>query len=184
MNHAKVNQETGEEIVQSIGVIVALVSFAMLFATLLMGMYIMRFTSSTWPPLGMTRPSLFYPLLSTMIIGASSINYFLFEKYQDRGFLMGTIVLGVGFMLSQLLFWGELHKMGVYASTGIFPSIIYSFTWIHAAHVVLAWVLLLWLYIKVSSENSKNRLRIKNVGKFWHFLGIVWLIIFFTIFVF
>jgi cytochrome c oxidase subunit 3 len=87
-------------------------------------------------------------------------------------------------MLSQSMLWHSLKIQGIFASSGIFPSIIYAFTWIHAAHIVAGIGLLLWLQLSALKEiNSMAKIRAANVGKFWHFLGVVWFIMFVTIFV-
>ena len=111
-----------------------------------------------------------------------------FEKNISKGIadkrnLMVTLVLGFAFMASQAIFWNQLKSHGILVSSGIFPSIIYAFTWIHAAHIVAGLGLLLWLYGTLKTPNSMTAVKVSNIGKFWHFLGIVWLIMFVTIFV-
>jgi cytochrome c oxidase subunit 3 len=177
--------EQGQEIISSIGMIVALVSFAMLFATLMMGFAMYRLTAPAWPPAGMIRPSLLLPSLSTIFIFLSSLSYMWFEKnIANKKGLILTTLLGLGFMLIQSLLWGHLKSQGIFASSGIYPSIIYAFTWIHAAHIVAGLGLLVWLlFFALKEVNMKARLRASSVGKFWHFLGIVWFIMFVTIFV-
>lgn len=177
--------DQGQEIISSVGMIVALVSFAMLFATLMMGFAMYRFTSPTWPPAGMTRPSLVLPTLSTLCIFLSSLSYIWFEKnVANKKGLNLTIILGFGFMFIQSLLWHQLNSQGIFVSSGIFPSIIYAFTWIHAAHIVVALALLFWLkFFVLKAIDIKTKLRVTSVGKFWHFLGIVWFIMFVTIFV-
>lgn len=184
-NAIKIHQ--GKAIINDIGMIVALVSFAMLFLTLLMGLAIYRFTTPTWPPQGMIRPSLSYPLVSTCMIFISSLFYIYYEKHvlKNKWALGLTTAFGFAFMVTQCLFWEQLKRGGLTPSAGIFPSLIYAFTWIHAAHIVLALLLLCWLLFSVPRPNNDEELVIRssNVGKFWHFLGIVWLFIFLTIFV-
>lgn len=173
----------GDRIISSVTMVVTLVSFGMLFLTLMMGFALFRFTSEVWPPAGMVRPSLTNPSLSTLIIVLSSYFFYKYEQnIKNKNFLIVTTVLGLAFMVAQFMFWSQLKAQGIYASSGIFPSIIYSFTWIHSAHIVAALLLLGWLFFDVKDE-SKALLRVKNVGKFWHFLGIVWIIMFLTIFV-
>ena len=60
--------DQGQEIISSVGMSVALVSFAMLFATLMMGFAMFRFSAPVWPPNGMMRPSLLLPGLSSLCI--------------------------------------------------------------------------------------------------------------------
>lgn len=178
----------GDKIISSIAMIVTLVSFGMLFLTLMMSFALFRFTSPVWPPAGMERPSLFLPTLSTLIIALSSFFYMSFEKrvlegVSEKKKLLFTLILGCAFMISQFIFWSQLKSHGIFVSSGIFPSIIYAFTWIHAAHIVAGLGLLMWLYGTLKSPNAKTAVMVSNIGKFWHFLGIVWLIMFVTIFV-
>ncbi|MFA6237439.1 MAG: hypothetical protein WC635_08950 [Bacteriovorax sp.] len=177
--------DQGQEIISSVGMIVALVSFAMLFATLMMGFAMFRFSSPVWPPAGMVKPSLVIPSLSTLCIFLSSLSYMWFEKnISNKKGLILTLILGILFMLLQSLLWNQLSTQGIFVSSGIFPSIIYAFTWIHAAHIFAGLGLLIWLLsFALQNINNRARLRVSSVGKFWHFLGIVWFIMFLTIFV-
>lgn len=178
----------GDKIISSIAMIVTLVSFGMLFLTLMMAFALYRFTAPVWPPAGMVRPDLLLPAVSTLLIALSSAFYIYFEKNiylgrADKRSLACTTVLGIAFMISQFLFWNHLKTQGIFASSGIFPSIIYAFTWIHAAHIVAGLGLLMWLYGTLNTPDSMTAVKVSNIGKFWHFLGIVWLIMFVTIFV-
>jgi cytochrome c oxidase subunit 3 len=192
MSHVEVQTiskaKEGDKIISSIAMIVTLVSFGMLFLTLMMSFALFRFTAPVWPPAGMVRPSLLLPTISTVIIALSSIFYMNFEKnifkgMADKRNLTVTLVLGFAFMVSQFLFWNELKSHGILVSSGIFPSIMYAFTWIHAAHIVAGLGLLMWLYGTLQTPDSMTAVKVSNIGKFWHFLGIVWLIMFVTIFV-
>lgn len=178
----------GDKVISTVAMAITLVIFAMLFCTIMMGFAIYRFTAPVWPPAGMEKPSLLWPTMSTLIIVASSYVYYLFEKKINEGInqsklLLVTLVLGLGFMVSQFIFWNELSSQGLFVSSGIYPSILYSFTWIHAAHIVVALLLLVWLYFSLRKADKMTTLKVSNVGKFWHFLGVVWLIMFVTIFV-
>ena len=76
---------------------------------------------------------------------------------------------------------------GITQGSGIFGSMIYGFTWIHIAHVAIGILLLIWLNIKFMSgvsQDIKSELRVKNVGKFWHFLGLIWLLMYLILFLF
>lgn len=178
----------GDKIIGSVAMSVTLVSFGMLFLTLMMAFALYRFTAPVWPPAGMDKPSLLIPGISTFLIALSSYLFIKFQKNIEKGTvdkrnLLFVLILGLGFMVSQFLFWNELKSHGIYASSGIFPSIIYSFTWIHAAHIVAGLGLLAWLYGSLNNPDKMTPVKVANIGKFWHFLGIVWLIMFVTIFV-
>ncbi len=178
----------GDKVISSVAMIVTLVSFGMLFLTLMMAFALFRFTAPVWPPAGMQRPDLLLPAISTAMIFLSSYFYVKFERNTskgnvDRQNLVTTLVLGIAFMTSQFLFWNHLKSQGIYVSSGVFASIIYAFTWIHAAHIVVGLALLVWVYGALNSSDKLTAVKVSSVGKFWHFLGIVWLIMFVTIFV-
>lgn len=178
----------GDKIISSVAMIVTLVSFGMLFLTLMMAFALYRFTAPVWPPAGMEKPSLLLPGFSTALIFISSIFFHKFEtaltkNIVNKSSLLITIMTGSAFMASQVLFWNELKSHGIYVSSGVFPSIIYAFTWIHAAHIVAGLGLLVWLYDGLKKPTAMTPIKASNVGKFWHFLGVVWLIMFVTIFV-
>lgn len=178
----------GDKVISNVAMAITLVIFGMLFCTIMMGFAIYRFTAPVWPPAGMEKPSLLWPTISTLIIVASSAIYYQFEKKIGEGvnqskLLLATLILGIGFMVSQFIFWNELSSQGLFVSSGIYPSILYSFTWIHAAHIIAALVLLVWLYFSLRTLDKMTTVKVANVGKFWHFLGVIWLIMFVTIFV-
>ena len=198
MSGTMVNQElrldpAKARLSSSIAMIMALISFSMLFATLMLGYFAYRFTSEVWPPLGMERISLGLPTISTAIILLSSILYFCFESAfaqndirKSRAFFFLTFILGCGFMLSQTLLWSRLQELGIFTGSSVFASMIYAFTWIHAAHVAGGIIALLFLLPTVSGtrDHDKSTSWIQNVGQYWHFLGVVWLIMYFSLFVF
>ena len=182
------------EVQSSITMIVLLVSFSMLFGTLFMGYMVFRVRATVWPPMGMDDIGLFYPTMSTLIIFFSSITYYLFENdfrknkiSRARGLLLASFLLGICCCISQLLVWNYLTLKGITQASGIFGSMIYGFTWIHFAHIAIGILLLIWLNFNIknfSQVDFKNHLKIKNIGMFWHFLGLIWLIIYLILFVF
>jgi len=187
------SQIEGRKFVNSIGMVMTLVSFSMLFATMFLGFAVFRLTANTWPPMGMEKVHLLIPTISTCIIFVSSIFLYHFEIHfkefslsKRRLFLLATFIFGLLFLGSQVNLWHSLQVKGIYAESGIFPSLIYAFTWVHAAHIILGLLALLYLSTSIIQENFDEIkiLKIQNVCKFWHFLGFMWLIIYLTIFVF
>ena len=172
--------------------LVLLVSLSMLFVTLMMGYLFFRLTSDVWPPMGLPKADLFFPTVSTLVIILSSLSYAYFEKtysFTHKALniwsLMVTVILACIFLFSQAKLWNHMNDIGLYVEGGVFPSILHGFTWIHAAHIVLAFVLLLYLVLLFSKAPFKadRTQTILNIGKVWHFLGIVWFVMYLGIFV-
>lgn len=183
------NKERAQEMemVQSaVAMTVVLCSFAMLFATMFLGYFLLRSNADVWPPVEIQGMPQGIPLVSTVFILLSSVTYYFFEhKNQAKKLLFSlTIILGALFLLSQWLLWGSLEDAGIFVSDGMVPSMVYAFTWLHAAHIGLALILLFWLGFFVFLKTEKlTKLKVINVGKFWHFLGVVWLLMYLLIFV-
>ena len=169
----------------SIAMTVTLISFGMLFASLFLGYFLVRFNAPTWPPVEIQGMPKLLPFLSTVVIALSSYTYYLMEKRAEKGrYWILTFFLGISFLIFQSLLWSALKESGILISNGQVPSMVYAFTWIHAGHIVMGLLALLWLASFVFFKKEKlTDIKLMNVGKFWHFLGIVWLLMYLMIFV-
>ena len=177
----------------NIGMGILLISWSMLFASLFLSYFVFRFSQDSWPPMGMAKVSLLWPSLSMVLMLVSSYAYNKFQtgyltgnKKDSLKILQATILLAALFLACQFLLWSDMKAIGLYASAGIFPSLLYGFTWIHWAHVILAVPALVFLAYSLGVNNrfKMGELSIINIGRFWHFLGIIWLLIYLALFVF
>ncbi|MBL7665604.1 MAG: heme-copper oxidase subunit III [Bacteriovoracaceae bacterium] len=171
---------------------VTLVSFAMLFATLFLMYAVFRSANPVWPPMGFAKTSLLLPNLSLAIIFFSSLFLHTTQRMYQLGnsrkvsyFYYLTLIFALAFVGIQFLIWKQLKLDGIYLDSGIFASIIYGFTWIHCAHVVMGFLGLLYCFpmIRAKYANHNFSIRLSNVAKFWHFLGIIWFLMILFIFV-
>jgi len=168
------------ELQHSIGMTVTLISFGMMFASLFLGYFLVRFNSPVWPPVEIAQLPKLLPLLSTVVIGLSSLTYYWFEmKKRSSKWLVLTLVLGLLFLGLQWSLWAKMKEVGILVSHGMVPSMVYAFSWLHAGHIVLGLFFLSWLLLRKMDQD----LWVKNVGKFWHFLGIIWLMMYLMLFV-
>ncbi len=174
----------------NVAMTVTLVSWAMMFASLFLGYFIFRFNAPVWPPVELTGLPQGLPLVSTIVMALSSLTYWQMEKNiatdSKKGslFLLATFALGMIFLGCQWMLWSDLQGMGILVSNGILPSMLYAFTWLHAAHIFLGLIALIWLGWFVFKNTDKlTDVKVINVGKFWHFLGVVWLLMYLMLFV-
>jgi cytochrome c oxidase subunit 3 len=181
------------ELPGSIAMIVALVSFSMLFATLFLGYSIFRLTSEIWPPAGMARIPLTIPTVSTFIVLLSSFFSWLLERDGFRKTFGGAyyfLAIGTGFAFvgCQFSLWSMLKSLGIFTNSGIYPSMIYAFTWIHTAHMALGLIAFIYLgFLLIGNNwNLDDVLKVQkasSVLRFWHFLAIIWLLMYALLFV-
>lgn len=170
----------------SVAMTVTLITFGMLFATLFLGYFLLRSNAPVWPPVELENLPQLLPFLSTVVMAFSSFTYWKFEKSEGKrkGFWTATVLLGVLFLGLQWTLWGALAASGILTSHGNAPSMVYGFTWLHAGHIVLALGTLLWLgYYIFRKPEGVTAMKLINVGKFWHFLGVIWLLMYLMLFV-
>lgn len=175
----------------AIAMVVALVSWGMLFAGLFLSYAVYRFQQPMWPPIGMDTISLMFPIMSTLFAALSSLLFEVSRRTyaeknvnKSRNYFRLTFLMGLCFLVSQYQVWNNLNAIGVMVDTGVYASILHGFTWIHAAHIVCAMIGVFYLCIVTKKEFINERLiTIDNIGKFWHFLGAIWFIMFVILFV-
>jgi cytochrome c oxidase subunit 3 len=68
----------------SVAMTVTLISFGMLFATMFLGFFLVRFNTAVWPPIEIQGMPQVLPLLSTLVMGLSSFTYYRMEKLENE----------------------------------------------------------------------------------------------------
>ncbi|HWJ28656.1 MAG TPA: heme-copper oxidase subunit III [Flavisolibacter sp.] len=111
-------------------------------------------------------------------------NFLLNKEKKVRGWLLSTIVLGAIFLAGQGHEYYKLIQEHVTISESEFGSSFYTLTGFHGLHVLIGLIILcivlalLWKgYIR---ELSSPFFRV--VGMYWHFVDIVWIFVFSTIY--
>jgi cytochrome c oxidase subunit 3 len=168
---------------------VALASIVMLF-TALSSAYIVRAASSSdWQPLQMPR----ILFLSTALILISSgtleaARRRLKDAAAYKPWLLLTLVLGIGFLVSQLFAWRQLVRQGVYVASNPHSSFFYLLTALHGAHLLGGLAVLGYLLLRSRAAQddqmavSKARAKADAVSLYWHFMDFLWLYLFVLLF--
>ncbi len=96
-----------------------------------------------------------------------------------RNFLFGVMGLGLLFISGQATEWITLHANGIWFGT-TFGTPFFTLTGIHGTHVFVGvvWGSLLQLAIRKGAVTQKNYLALETFGLYWHFVDIVWIILF------
>ena len=101
-----------------------------------------------------------------------------------RLWLIATAVLGLVFLGSQAFEWSLLFREGIFPSTNLFGATFFTTTGFHGSHVLVG---VLWM-IGVIARASKggvtpeNNLSVEMVGLYWHFVDLVWVVLFTVIY--
>jgi cytochrome c oxidase subunit 3 len=174
-----------------LGMWLFLASEIMLFATLFTSYIVYRTTAPAWPH-GWEVLSIPLGALNTAILIASSVTIVLaYAKAQERnraGFnwYMGmTIALAVLFLAVKLtLEWPPKFAAHHYPSTNMFYAVYFTLTGLHGIHVIGGVIvngILMWL-ARTQFEHPLFAGRIEAAGLYWHFVDIVWIFLFPTIY--
>lgn len=181
-----------EETTAWLGMVLFLASWAMLFASIFFAYGFVRAHSAQWPPEDLPRLPRLWPLVNSVVIAASSavLQYGLVQVRRGKPRLLGpalaaTVLLGAGFLVLQVLLWQSLYQQGLHADTGgPYASVFYGLTWLHALHVAVGLVGLSLLCRRAfRGEFSPARhLPVRLWAMYWHFVGIVWALMFVSVF--
>lgn len=181
-----------EEFTSSLGMLIFLGSWAMMFAALFFAYGYARSKSIMWPPPGMPALPVALPAVNTAVLFASSLTFAHGVREMGKGrkamlprMVAVTLVLGVLFLGLQLLVFKQVAAAGLSVSSGIYGGVFYAFTAFHALHVavgllVLGWVLFQSLRGRYTEHNHTN---VRLCTMFWHFVDVVWALMFLTIYV-
>ena len=129
-------------------------------------------------------------IINTVILLGSSGTWIVASKNASnakssafRKWTLVTMVLGVLFLISQIVLWKILITKGFTAQSSIVGSVFYMLTGVHGVHIIAGLAALVWIVVKVKQDNLElNQGRVKLVGLFWHFLDILWICLFIAIF--
>ena len=101
------------------------------------------------------------------------------EKVKNGLLLIGF--LAFAFLVGQLLVWQHLLKLGYYVSSNPANSYFYLFTAVHGLHLMgglFFWGRTTIKFLKGNYNISKLQQAIELCATYWHFLLLVWLVLF------
>jgi heme/copper-type cytochrome/quinol oxidase subunit 3 len=94
--------------------------------------------------------------------------------------LGGTILGGTIFVSIQVYEYAELVLHGSVPNADIFWSTFYAMTGFHGLHVVVGviWLISIWVGAVRGVYSKDNYLRVELAGLYWHFVDLVWVLLF------
>lgn len=163
----------------------------------LIGTYLLYRDRSIGPPFavdtvyeGVTVPGLYdipFTSVSTFVLLMSSVSMVLalaaVQRNDRRGtmaWLMCTSLLGIVFLAGQAFEFTEFYHEGLELDTNLFGSSFYVLTGFHGAHVSVGVLILLslWAMAARGRLGVEQSLNVELAGLYWHFVDIVWIVIF------
>ncbi len=177
---------------QTLGILLFIVSEAMLFGAFFASYFFIREVANTgsWPPEGFELPKLVAGVNTAILVASSFTIHWALEgaRRNNRNALrLGlaiTWLLGATFLFVQI---NEYVHIGFSARDGAFGSIFYGLTGLHGAHVFIGLLLLTFANIRAwrghFGPRPKDHLGVEVPGIYWHFVDVMWVIVYLTIYI-
>jgi heme/copper-type cytochrome/quinol oxidase subunit 3 len=159
----------------------------MVFAALLAAYYYLRGMTATWPPAG-AELDLVSMGIGTGLLAAGSVTMTIAQNAAMRGgrtttrsMLAFTIALAVAFLGLE---WSDWAHANFALDGSAYGTIYYVLTGTHFAHVVAGAVLLaaVAIFLRMPAFTRDHHAAVEAVAYYWHFVFVVWLALYATIF--
>ena len=181
-------RETGAGVFnEKVGMWVFLGSEVMFFTALIGSYIILRFAHpEAWTAPGKT---LNVPVtaVNTFLLICSSVTMVkAFAAAQDddqrmlRIWLVATCLIGATFVGVQAYEYTHLVEKGFIPSAGLYGSTFYTMTGFHGFHVTMGVICMSFVTWKAfrGKYNSQDHRGVEVIGSYWHFVDLVWIILF------
>jgi cytochrome c oxidase subunit III len=172
-----------------LGMMLFIISEIMVFGAFFTAYFFIRVAEGDpWPAPGTTLP-VGVAGFNTAILISSSFTVHWAEKSIKNGNRFGlkagmltTFLLGCTFLFIQI---NEYANIGFAPQDHAQQTIFYSLTGLHGAHVFIGLCLLLFVTIRsfrghYSSESHRG---VEVPGIYWHFVDIMWIVVYFTVYI-
>lgn len=191
LSSAESAHESAPPYVCKFGMIVFLLSEVMFFGGLIAGYIVLRMASGQWPPAGLPALPKLFTGCNTLVLICSSLCFHMVEVSVKKGktgrrWLFLTVLLGSLFLCGQAYEWTHLYHEGLWFDRGgIYGSSFFVMTGFHGAHVFIGVLLIIWCLLRqclFQSITIHRHASLDNVGLYWHFVDVVWLILYATLY--
>ena len=103
-----------------------------------------------------------------------------------KGWLTLTVVLGATFLFFQVEEYIHAYQeMGLTLQSGIYGNTFFMLTGFHGFHVTLGTLILLIMLFRVLKGHftPENHFAFQAGSWYWHFVDVVWVILFFFVYI-
>ena len=175
---------------QLLGILLFIVSEAMLFGSFFTAYFFVRVVQNppVWPPHPFEYPKTIALMNTFILVFSSGTMHFALESIK-RGNRLGlqlglatTYFMGITFLATQI---NEYIKAGFSIHDGAFASTFYGLTGLHGAHVFIGLTLLTIANIRTLRGHftPKAYMGVEVTGIYWHFVDVMWIIVFLTVYI-
>ena len=174
----------------TLGFWIYLMSDCILFAALFAAFAVLRGATAGGPgakdlfDLSYVAVETTFLLLSSFTYGMAMISAERRNSSATLAWLGITLVMGLGFMAMELHEFAELIEKGAGPDRSAFLSSFFTLVGTHGLHVTagMIWMVTLIAHVLRRGLTDANITRLTCLSLFWHFLDIVWIGVFTTVY--
>jgi len=170
------------------GIWLFLASEVMLFGALFTSYILLRVGAPTWPhgyeelnvPLATLNTAILITSSVTMVMSWASLMMKNFKRY--KLFMALTILCGLIFLIVKGFEYEHKFAAGHFPSTSNFFAVYFTLTGLHGLHVIGGMIVNAYLWgpgskmWKTDPQRFTNRVEV--AGLYWHFVDLVWIFLF------
>src|SRR5205807_2171978 len=173
----------------TLGMLLFIISEVMIFGAFFTAYFFIRIVDhNPWPAPGTTLPEAVAGINTAILLSSSlTIHWALVSIKKGNRFglkagMMTTFLLGVTFLTIQI---NEYVHIGFAPHDAAQGTIFYGLTGLHGAHVFVGLNLLLFATIRAfrGHFNAKEHRGVEVPGIYWHFVDVMWIVVYTTIYV-
>jgi len=174
---------------QMLGMLLFIISEIMVFGGFFTAYFFIRVAQGDpWPAAGTTLPVEVAGVNTAILVSSSFTIHWAetcIKNNNHRGLKAGmllTFLLGCTFLFVQI---NEYANIGFAPQDGAQQTIFFSLTGLHGAHVFIGLCLLLFVTIRAfrGHYSSEEHRGVNVPGIYWHFVDIMWLVVYTTVYI-
>jgi cytochrome c oxidase subunit 3 len=174
---------------QLLGMMLFIISEIMVFGAFFTAYFFIRVAQGdAWPAHGTNLPVEVAGLNTAILVSSSFTLHWAeqcIKKNNRFGFKAGmllTFLLGCSFLFIQI---NEYANIGFAPQDGAQQTIFFSLTGLHGAHVFIGLLLLLFVTIRAfrGHYSPEQHRGVEVPGIYWHFVDVMWLVVYFTVYI-
>ncbi len=174
---------------QLLGMLLFIISEIMVFGGFFTAYFFIRVAQGDpWPAPGTSLPVEVAGVNTAILVSSSFTLHWAencIKNENHRGLKAGillTFLLGCTFLFVQI---NEYANIGFAPQDGAQQTIFFSLTGLHGAHVFIGLCLLLFVTMRAfrGHYSSKEHRGVNVPGIYWHFVDIMWLVVYTTVYI-
>ena len=173
-----------------LGMLLFIGSEMMLFGAFFAALFFVRVVNAAphWPPAGYHLP-IFVAGMNTIVLVTSSFTMHWSLSSIKNGDRVGmqaglvlTLLMGITFVVTQAR---EYSRIGFAPRDNAFATTFFGLTGLHGLHVIIGLLLLLAATVRAfrGHFSPEHHHGLEIPGIYWHFVDVMWIIVFITVYI-